>query len=99
MEPDIHVTSKAIASIQSNLREYLIPGLREFQSSADSTEISWPGFGTLGLIFGGKYDSTRDDVKQYAEDAITTVENWIDSLETIKQNWRAAEDASTVRYQ
>jgi hypothetical protein len=99
MPPDIHVTSNTITTIQSNLREYLIPGLRDLQSSVDATDIAWPGFGTLGLVFGGKYESMRSDVKQYVEDAITTVENWIDALETIKKNWRDAEDASTVRYQ
>lgn len=99
MSQDIHVTSKAIADIQRNLREYVIPGLKQFRSNVDSTHVAFPGFGSLGSLLMGKYGGIQDDVRNYASDAIETVENWIEALETIKKNWRAAEDASTVVYQ
>ncbi|WP_327589356.1 hypothetical protein OHA25_21920 [Nonomuraea sp. NBC_00507] len=99
MAQDIHITSKTIADIQRNLREYVIPGLERLKSSVDSTDVPFPGFGTLGFVLIGKYDGVRDDVKNYADDAIDTVVKWIDALETIKKNWRDAEDASTVVYQ
>ncbi|MGP3960170.1 hypothetical protein ACTWPT_29600 [Nonomuraea sp. 3N208] len=99
MAQDIHVTSKAIADIQRNLNEYVIPGLERLKSSVDSTHVPFPGFGTLGFVLIGKYDLVRDDVKAYADDSIETVRNWIMALETIRTNWRAAEDASEVGYQ
>ncbi|MEV1174308.1 hypothetical protein [Nonomuraea sp. NPDC049784] len=99
MSQDIYVTSTTIASIQSNLNEYVIPALERLKGSVDSTGVPWPGFGSLGFILVGKYDDVRHDVKGYADDAIETIHNWIDALETIKKNWRAAEDASTVVYQ
>ncbi|PZG20693.1 hypothetical protein [Nonomuraea aridisoli] len=99
MAQDIHVTSKTIADIQRNLREYVIPGLERLKTSVDSTAVPFPGFGTLGVVLIGKYDGIRDDVRAHATEAIDTIEKWIDALETIKKNWRAAEDASTVVYQ
>lgn len=99
MSQDIHVTSKTIADIQRNLRERVLPGLERLKGSVDSTHVAFPGFGTLGLVLVGKYDGVRDDVKGYADDAIETVTKWIDALETIKTNWREAEDKSTVVYQ
>jgi hypothetical protein len=96
---DIHVTSKAIADIQRNLREYVIPGLERLKSSVDSTHVPFPGFGTLGFLLIGRYDDVRDDVKGYVDDAIDTLDAWIKALETIKNNWRDAEDASKVVYQ
>lgn len=65
----------------------------------DSTDVASPGFGALGLLFANKYGGIQDDIRNCGSDAIKTVENWIDALETIKKNWRAAEDASTVVYQ
>ncbi|MEW9551353.1 hypothetical protein [Nonomuraea sp. NPDC050783] len=99
MAQDKYVTSKTIADIQRNLREYLLPGLERLKSSVDSTAVPFPGFGTLGVLLVGKYDSTRDDVKHYVDDAIETINNWIEALETIKKNWREAEEASKVVYQ
>jgi hypothetical protein len=99
MPQEIHVTSKTIASIQSNLTEYVLPGLERFKNSVDSTHLPWPGFGTVGLALGSQYNDVCGDVKGYADDAIQTVRNWIDALETIKRTWEAAETASTVVYQ
>jgi hypothetical protein len=96
---DIHVTSKTIADIQRNLREYVLPGLERLKTSVDSTHVPFPGFGTLGFVMAGKYDSVRDDITGHVDEAIETVGKWIEALETIKKNWRAAEDASTVVYQ
>ncbi|MFI7130796.1 hypothetical protein ACIBQ1_34255 [Nonomuraea sp. NPDC050153] len=99
MSQDIHVTSETIAAIQSNLAERVIPGLEQFKSSVDTTHVPMPGFGILGIVLGNKYDDIRGDVKGYADDAIQTVRNWIDALETIKKAWQAAELNSTVVYQ
>ncbi|MCK2212588.1 hypothetical protein MF672_002050 [Actinomadura sp. ATCC 31491] len=99
MAQDIHVTSKTIADIQRNLREYVIPGLERLKGTVDSTHVPFPGFGTLGLVLVGKYDSVRDDVKGHVDEAIETIGKWIEALETIKKNWRDAEDASKVVYQ
>ncbi|GAA3615870.1 hypothetical protein GCM10022419_121430 [Nonomuraea rosea] len=99
MSQDIHVTSKTLARIQADLRESVIPGLERLKSSVDTTHVPMPGFGIQGIALGNKYDDIRDDVKSYADDAIKTVRNWIDALETIKRTWAAAEAASTVVYQ
>jgi hypothetical protein len=99
MAQDIHVTSKAIADIQENLRDYVIPGLGRLKSSVDTTNVAFPGFGTVGLLLMGRYGDIQNDVRAYADDAVETIESWIEALETIRQNWRDAEDASTVEYQ
>ncbi|MFG1704808.1 hypothetical protein ACFLIM_16605 [Nonomuraea sp. M3C6] len=99
MAQDIHVTSQTIADIQRNLHEKVIPSLERLKTSVDSTDVPFPGFGSLGFVLIGKYDGVRDDVKGYTQDAIDAVSKWIDDLETVKKNWRAAEDASTVVYQ
>jgi hypothetical protein len=99
MAQDIHVTSKAIADIQRNLSEKVIPELEALKSIVDDTGVAAPGFGVLGLLLMGKYGDIQNDVRTYVDDAIETVDTWINALETIKQNWRDAEDASTVQYQ
>ncbi|GAA0846664.1 hypothetical protein ACFQVD_40055 [Streptosporangium amethystogenes subsp. fukuiense] len=98
MAQDKYVTSSSIGNIQRNLGEKVIPGLRELKSDIDSTDVGFPGFGLIGALTGSKYSQTQDDIKNMVEDAITSVEAWIAALETIKKNWRAAEDASTVVY-
>ncbi|NRQ34639.1 hypothetical protein HII36_22780 [Nonomuraea sp. NN258] len=99
MSQDIHVTSKTIADIQTELRERVLPGLVRLKDSVNSTHVALPGFGILGLLLMGKYDSVRDDTKDYVDDAIETVRKWIVALDTIKANWREAESKSTVVYQ
>jgi hypothetical protein len=96
---DIHVTSKTIADIQRNLREDVLPGLERLRKSVDSTHVPFPGFGSLGFVLVGKYDSVRDDVRDHVDEAIETIGKWIEALETIKDTWRAAEDAGKVVYQ
>ncbi|MGV9772952.1 hypothetical protein [Streptosporangium sp. NPDC003464] len=98
MAQDKYVTSSAIANIQRNLGERVIPGLHELKKDIDSTDVGFPGFGLLGMLMGSKYAQTQDDIKQMVDDAVTTVDAWISALETIKKNWRDAEDANTVVY-
>jgi hypothetical protein len=98
LSQEIHVTSSAIADIQRNLGETFIPALRELKGHVDSTSVPFPGFGSLGLLMIGKYGGTQNDVRGMVDDAIDTVEKWIEALETIKKNWVKAELNSTVVY-
>ncbi|MEU7895537.1 hypothetical protein AB0B45_22105 [Nonomuraea sp. NPDC049152] len=98
MAQDIHVTSTAIASIQRNLTEKVLPALRRLKQEIGSTDVGFPGFGTLGLVMIGQYSHTQDDVRRYIDEAIDTVLEWIKALETIKTNWLKAELNSTVVY-
>ncbi|MFI7445831.1 hypothetical protein [Nonomuraea indica] len=98
MAQEIHITSTAIAGIQRNLQDYLIPELRQLNEKVDSTDVPFPGFGTLGLLMAAFYGTVQDDVKRNVDDACETIELWITDLETIKKNWREAELNSTVVY-
>jgi hypothetical protein len=98
MSQDIHVTSTCIGKVQSNLNEKLIPALKDLKKDVGNTGVAFPGFGTQGLIFGGKYSDVQHNVRGAVQDAIETVEAWIEALETVKRNWIQAENNSTVVY-
>ncbi|MER7207263.1 hypothetical protein [Streptosporangium sp. NPDC000239] len=98
MSQNIHVTSTCIANIQRNLNERVVPAFEDLKTKIDETNVDSPGFGLLGLAFGGAYESTQRDVKKSVEDATAAINAWVGALETIKQNWRDAEDASKVTY-
>ncbi|MEV7011072.1 hypothetical protein [Streptosporangium sp. NPDC051022] len=98
MTQDRYVTSTCIANIQRNLGEKVLPSLRRLKQDVGSTDVDFPGFGTLGAVLIGKYGGVQDDVRGMVEDSIDTVEAWIAALETIKRNWRLAEENSAVVY-
>ncbi|MFJ2029249.1 hypothetical protein [Streptosporangium sp. NPDC087985] len=98
MTQDRYVTSTCITNIQRNLNDKLLPSLKQLKKDVDSTSVSFPGFGTIGVLLIGKYGSTQNDIRRMVDDAIATVEAWIESLETIKKNWREAEEKSIVVY-
>ncbi|WP_285707223.1 hypothetical protein [Microtetraspora sp. NBRC 16547] len=98
MSQDIHVTSTCITNVQRNLNEYLLPALKELKKDIGSTDVGFPGFGTLGAVMLGRYGDVQHNVRGRTEDAIETVEAWIEALETIKKNWIQAENNSTVVY-
>ncbi|WP_433365995.1 hypothetical protein [Streptosporangium sp. CA-115845] len=98
MAQDKYVTSSCIANIQRNLGEYAIPRFEAFQTSIDDTDVSFPGFGTIGLLLGNQYGDAQGGVKKATGDCITALRGWVTSLETIEKNWKAAEEASTVKY-
>ncbi|MBG0815335.1 hypothetical protein [Planomonospora sp. ID82291] len=98
MSQDKYVTSTCISNIQRNLDDKVLPALRDLRKDIDSTGVGLPGFGLLGMVFGGKYDGVQEDVRKMTDEAVSTVEAWVAALETIKRNWRAAEENSTVVY-
>ncbi|GGL56096.1 hypothetical protein [Planomonospora parontospora] len=98
MSQDKYVTSSCISNIQRNLDDKVLPALRDLREDIDSTDVGFPGFGVLGVVFGGKYSDVQEDVRKMTDDAVSTVEAWVIALETIKRNWRAAEESSAVVY-
>ncbi|MFD0887460.1 hypothetical protein ACFQ08_23190 [Streptosporangium algeriense] len=98
MSQNIYVTSTCIANIQRNLNERVAPAFEDLKTKVGETDVGFPGFGILGLAFGSAYESTQRDVKQSVADATAAVNAWIGALETIKQNWKDAEEASKVTY-
>ncbi|WP_271221888.1 hypothetical protein [Streptosporangium carneum] len=98
MTQNKYVTSTCIANIQRNLNEQAIPQFKDLKTKVDATDVGFPGFGALGLPFAAKYSSTQDDVKKLVDDAVAALAAWVDALETVKKNWRDAEEASKVKY-
>ncbi|NJP95965.1 unnamed protein product [[Actinomadura] parvosata subsp. kistnae] len=99
MAQEIYVTSAAISSIQHHLDETFIPALEALKKTIDDTDVPAPGFGMpLGLALSQAYGARQDDVRGAVDKAVKTVEAWVTALETIKKNWRDAEESSTVVY-
>jgi hypothetical protein len=63
------------------------------------TALPGLGFGVLGnMILGGTYGGIMQRADELLKDAETTLDGWNRALTNCQRNWRAAEDASIVRY-
>ncbi|REE96567.1 hypothetical protein [Thermomonospora umbrina] len=90
-----YVTSAGIAGVQSKIKNDTKPFFAEVKGYVDDTDISFPGFGLIGMVFlSGAYSQTQDDMRGFMKDVDDVLTSWDGALERIKQVWRAAEDAS-----
>lgn len=105
---EVHVTSAAIEKLQQQLKQYTRPYIEGIIQMIDgSTEISplfsiFPPFSVVGVWVEKNYVDQQEfsrEILGEKDGALAAVDRLVDGLEMIKRNWRAAEDASTVKYQ
>ncbi|MFG6193002.1 hypothetical protein [Nonomuraea sp. JJY05] len=96
---EIYVTSSTIAHTRKRVDEELHPNVEFIHGLISYTAVGGLGFGAIGgVMIGGAYEEFRrwaDTTFTEMEDA---VESWSGALERARRNWRAAEEASIVRY-
>ncbi|WP_433437707.1 hypothetical protein [Nonomuraea sp. CA-141351] len=96
---EIYVTSSTIAHTRTRVDEELHPDVEFIHGLLTHTAVEGIGFGAIGgVMIGGAYEEFR----RWADTTFTEMENavqsWSTSLERARRNWRAAEEASIVRY-
>ncbi|GAA3242639.1 hypothetical protein [Nonomuraea helvata] len=96
---EIYVTSSTIAHTRKRVDEELHPDVAFIHGLLASTAVGGIGFGAVGgYMIGGAYDEFRRWVDTTFTDMEGAVQSWSDALERARRNWRAAEEASIVRY-
>lgn len=100
----IHITSSAIAHLRKRCQEELLGEelnyLRSLTEPPSDVYVGHPGFGTLGdVLIGDTYAGMCRRANELLGEAEKAVEGWIAALTLAERNWRAAEDASIVRYE
>ncbi|GAA2441401.1 hypothetical protein GCM10010191_67010 [Actinomadura vinacea] len=92
---DKYVTSEGIEKIRTTLQEEAKPFFQDVKKRVDDTDVSFPGFGLLGMIaMAPTYQGVQDEMRRFMQDATDVLEAWRGGLEDIKRVWRAAEDYS-----
>ncbi|MEV1168947.1 hypothetical protein [Nonomuraea sp. NPDC049784] len=96
---EIYVTSSTIAHTRKRVDEELHPDVEFIHGLLKLTAVEGIGFGAIGgVMIGGAYEEFR----RWADTTFTEMENavqsWSVSLERARRNWRAAEEASIVKY-
>lgn len=95
-----YVTSAAIESVRKKVDTDLKKFFADLKGYVDDTDIPFPGWGVLGsLLIGFQYSRMQDDVRAKADNGHESAEAIATALGTVRDNWRKAEDASTVVYQ
>ncbi|MEU9834383.1 hypothetical protein AB0D67_22885 [Streptosporangium sp. NPDC048047] len=107
MGQEIHVTSAAIRSVRTEIRDDLIPEIREMRDMVHSTDLrdTGPealrpfGWGAGGeVVVGIRYRDIQRDVVQKFDEALEVLDTWLELLERAERNWRTAESHSVVVY-
>ncbi|MEU7896855.1 hypothetical protein AB0B45_28835 [Nonomuraea sp. NPDC049152] len=97
--PDIYVTSTAIAHLCSRIDKELQGALAFVGDLCEANHVDGLGFGIAGgMILEGPYEELRQWAEKKMAEAEGCTESWLTTLATAQRNWRAAEDASAVRY-
>jgi hypothetical protein len=93
------VTSSTIAGTRRRVDEDLVPAVAFVRELLPETVVDGHGFGGIGgLLIGGPYEEFREWADTTFGDADFMLTNLSQALERARRNWRAAEDASIVRY-
>ncbi|MFI7130777.1 hypothetical protein ACIBQ1_34155 [Nonomuraea sp. NPDC050153] len=96
---DLYVTSTAIAALRGRVDGEIKVALTFVKDLVDATSVASPGFGILGdAVIGGTYEDIRQWAEMQLGRAETVCDGWSAALAQAEANWRAAEDASKVRY-
>jgi hypothetical protein len=95
-----YVTSAGIESVRKKIDTDAKQFFADVKGYVDDTDVSFPGWGVLGsLIIGIRYGKIQDDVRGLMDNGHDTMDAWSTALDTIKKNWKKAEDSSTAVYQ
>ncbi|MEV0380014.1 hypothetical protein [Nonomuraea sp. NPDC050643] len=96
---DIYVTSSTIAHTRKRIDEELLGSVEFVHGLQPMTAVDGLGFGAIGgMMIGGAYEEFRRWADTTLSDAEGAVKGWTEALERARRNWRAAEEASIVRY-
>ncbi|GAA3527007.1 hypothetical protein GCM10022419_002210 [Nonomuraea rosea] len=96
---EIYVTSSTIAHTRKRVDEELLPSVEFVHGLQPLTVVDGLGFGAIGgMMIGPAYEEFRRWLDTTMTDAESAVTSWTESLDRAKRNWRAAEEASIVRY-
>lgn len=95
-----YVTSAAIESVRKKIETDAKQFFEDVKGYVDDTDVPGPGWGALGtLVIGLRYAEIQNDIRRLMNDGRDTMDAWCGALDTMKKNWRKAEDASTAVYQ
>ncbi|GAA3615847.1 hypothetical protein GCM10022419_121400 [Nonomuraea rosea] len=96
----LYVTSTAIEALRGRIDGELKAYLHEIKGLCETTtNVAAPGFGVLGqLAIGINYERVRKWAQEQLGEAESACAGWSDALTHAQANWRAAEEASKVRY-
>ncbi|SEG99443.1 hypothetical protein SAMN05444920_11346 [Nonomuraea solani] len=96
---EIYVTSSTIAHTRKRVDEELGPAIQFVHAIQPMTAVDGLGFGAIGgMVIGGAYEEFRRWLDTTLTDAEKAVQDCSGALDRAKRNWRAAEEASIVRY-
>ncbi|SDK24028.1 hypothetical protein SAMN05421874_10696 [Nonomuraea maritima] len=96
---DLFVTSSTIAHTRERIDEELLTALEFVHGLQALTAVDGLGFGMIGgAMIGGAYEEFRTWAGTTLGEAEQAVRSWTQALERARRNWRAAEEASIVRY-
>jgi hypothetical protein len=96
---EIYVTSSTLEHTRKRVDEELLPAMEFLHGLQALTAVDGLGFGAIGgMMIGSSYEEFRRWLDTTMADAETAVQSWTESLDRAKRNWRAAEEASIVRY-
>ncbi|MGR6923842.1 hypothetical protein ACU635_57090 [[Actinomadura] parvosata] len=96
---EIYVTSSTIAHTRSRMDDELKPAVEHIHGLLPMTTVDGLGFGQIGGLFiQGAYEQFRTWLDTTLGEAETCVQECSTALGRARRNWRAAEEASMVRY-
>ncbi|WP_157548264.1 hypothetical protein [Nonomuraea candida] len=96
---EIYVTSSTIAHTRSRMDEELLPAMTDIHGFQPLTAVDGLGFGVIGgLAIAPAYEEFRRWLDTTFSDAEEAVRSCSATLDRCRRNWRAAEEASIVRY-
>jgi hypothetical protein len=96
---DRYVTSTGILRVAERLEPDLIDHFEDHLQKLHDTILSDSDLGMMGsLMIAPSYRKVQEESAQFLRDAIKAVERLQGGMRVAATNWRAAEDAGTVRY-
>ncbi|MET8049366.1 MULTISPECIES: hypothetical protein [unclassified Streptosporangium] len=96
---DRYVTSTGILRVAERLEPDLIDHFKDHLQKLHDTILSDSDLGMMGsLMIAPSYRKVQEESAQFLRDAIEAVERLQGGMRVAATNWRAAEDAGTVRY-
>lgn len=87
---------QAITNLGSDLTNRAGPMLDSAHRKAGNISVDFPGFGVLGLPLNMAHDQVRQTAQSYLAAGRSQLDSWRGALDQTAENYRSAEDNSTI---